>query len=1029
MRRKIWHFSKRTTVWLYRFVEAIVAFLLVVFCLAFWKLYTEPMDAAFLLPTLEKELLPESSGYTFEVASAQLSADFQEDGIFHLNMRDFHLIRPDKTVAIDLPEVSLSYGFWQIFTLNYMPAKLTLERPHIRMLIDEQGQWRLKAADEGQEKPIVPQKTAKRPTVRQILKYAFSFKSIEITDGVLYVDDLDKGESLSVPNFELHLGREYGLKLVANFKAVAQVENRLTDINVEASYGRITKKLDVQLGITPLYLSRYGRFASLLQGFDVPVALLASAEFDTEKQNPNFADNLEKLKFQVKTLKAGEMKMPSPIENTYHLKSATINGAASAGFKTVKIAESHVRLADGITADLEVETKGFDTFLKTKNAAALQTVLKAAVYDVPTEKVPAVWPKEQGPDAHAWVAQHLSKGSIPRADFKLTFNGGELTDVYGLVKAKGVKVDYLPDMPPVENASAEVILNQNWVKINVNKGQAGNVILQKANLYFDLVPEISTLAIDLKVAGPIGEMLNAINQKPLELLKQNPIDLKDIYGNALADVALSFPLEEATLTEKLKVKVGAHAENAALDLPAFHLHFSEIDADLKVDNQGLHLLADGAYQDQPIHFDWQEDFTASVGSNGRFKVTGDVDTETLIPLVADVEEYVKGRVVFVADLIQNAPNRLFNGVVHLDLTNAEVELHPIAATKKKGALAELILKPQELNTDFVQGAVAFDFLANESSKDKVAVKGSVSWKPTEWQMALAEVFSQENKFKADLIKSDNQLSLSVSGDAWNMTKFKQTPAFNKEKLLSRAWEWPDEIKLDVRLKKLVFNPDKPMTNVIVNGNRQTNVWKYFQAEASMQERFVLVMDPNKQTFHGQFNDLGVLMDYLNVSDRFTGGKLSLEAKQDKVGNIKGQVKVKKTELNDPPFLLQAASVLGLLDGIRGKSLVFDEIHIPFELLPEGVLNLGDSYAAGNSLGVTFKGVINLENMKITGNVIPAYMVNSLPGKIPFIGALFRDGAGGGLLGAKYTIEGPLKKPEVIFHPLSSMMPGALGYIF
>ena len=118
-----------------------------------------------------------------------------------------------------------------------------------------------------------------------------------------------------------------------------------------------------------------------------------------------------------------------------------------------------------------------------------------------------------------------------------------------------------------------------------------------------------------------------------------------------------------------------------------------------------------------------------------------------------------------------------------------------------------------------------------------------------------------------------------------------------------------------------------------------------------------------------------------------------------------------------------------MDAIRGKNLAFDEIQVPFELVPEGELTIKDGYAAGSNLGVTFHGIANLDHVDIAGAVIPAYFVNSLPGKIPLIGALFREGEGGGLLSVKYSVKGRPSKPQVEFHPLSSMAPGALGYIF
>ena len=164
-------------------------------------------------------------------------------------------------------------------------------------------------------------------------------------------------------------------------------------------------------------------------------------------------------------------------------------------------------------------------------------------------------------------------------------------------------------------------------------------------------------------------------------------------------------------------------------------------------------------------------------------------------------------------------------------------------------------------------------------------------------------------------------------------------------------------------------------------------------------------------------------------DRIKEGVLSLEAKQNKDGLIQGEIVVDKITMRDPGFLLQAATVLGLVDAFRGKDIVMDEVKIPFTIDPWHIITLKDAYAAGSSVGITSKGKITFQSIDLSGSVVPAYAVNSLPGKIPLIGALFRSEEGGGLLGVKYSIDGLLTNPEVHFHPLSSVLPGALGRVF
>ena len=264
----------------------------------------------------------------------------------------------------------------------------------------------------------------------------------------------------------------------------------------------------------------------------------------------------------------------------------------------------------------------------------------------------------------------------------------------------------------------------------------------------------------------------------------------------------------------------------------------------------------------------------------------------------------------------------------------------------------------------------------------------------------------------------------------DLSELSQTPFFQRpENPDEEATPWKTNMQLSVQLDKLSLNPKKPIEKIIINAKRQNKVWQALQVEAFINAPLLLVYKPKKRILEGVSDDFGALLLALNVSDKFVGGHLKLQAEQDEEGVIQGKILTEETELMDPSFLVQALSIFGIVDAIRGKNMELDEIHVPFELKPEGDLVLDDGYATGSGVGLTFKGTVNLSHVAIAGSVIPAYFVNSLPGKIPLIGALFRDGDGGGLLSVKYSVHGKPTEPEVEIHPLSSMAPGALGYIF
>jgi hypothetical protein len=61
--------------------------------------------------------------------------------------------------------------------------------------------------------------------------------------------------------------------------------------------------------------------------------------------------------------------------------------------------------------------------------------------------------------------------------------------------------------------------------------------------------------------------------------------------------------------------------------------------------------------------------------------------------------------------------------------------------------------------------------------------------------------------------------------------------------------------------------------------------------------------------------------------------------------------------------------------------------------------------------------------------VPAYVFNSLLGRIPVLGWMFSPEKGGGVIAARYSVRGPLESPEVTVNPLSTFTPGFLRNLF
>jgi hypothetical protein len=181
---------------------------------------------------------------------------------------------------------------------------------------------------------------------------------------------------------------------------------------------------------------------------------------------------------------------------------------------------------------------------------------------------------------------------------------------------------------------------------------------------------------------------------------------------------------------------------------------------------------------------------------------------------------------------------------------------------------------------------------------------------------------------------------------------------------------------------------------------------------------------------------GDLLRALDVTDTMHDGKLTIHGTYDDASP--GRPLQGIAELTDFRVLrsaglgrlLQAMTLYGLVDVLRGPGLAFTDLVAPFTLADDR-LELRDVRAFSPSLGLTVKGLIDIDDdtADLQGTIVPAYFFNSLLGNVPLVGRLFSPERGGGLFAASYSLRGKLDDPEVTVNPLAALTPGFLRGVF
>ena len=174
------------------------------------------------------------------------------------------------------------------------------------------------------------------------------------------------------------------------------------------------------------------------------------------------------------------------------------------------------------------------------------------------------------------------------------------------------------------------------------------------------------------------------------------------------------------------------------------------------------------------------------------------------------------------------------------------------------------------------------------------------------------------------------------------------------------------------------------------------------------------------------DEAGAVLRDAGVFASAVGGKLSvLLVPRDDKGSYDGQARIQSVRVRGANVLaemLNAISVVGLLEQLGGEGIVFNEVDGEFLLTP-GAVQITRGSAIGASLGVSMAGVYQTGSGKLAmeGVISPIYMLNG-------IGALLTK-RGEGVFGFNFSLRGTSQKPQVDVNPLSILTPGMFREIF
>jgi hypothetical protein len=701
-----------------------------------------------------------------------------------------------------------------------------------------------------------------------------------------------------------------------------------------------------------------------------------------------------------------------------------------------------------------------------------------------------LWPAGVGRGARAWVTGNITAGVAHDGHVEIELaatpdlSDVTLTRATGTLAGDGLVVHWLRPVPPIVDGSAVLnILDPDTLEIMVRSGhqqpevttpgtQGGTQgkVTQGLSLNGGRMRITGIMhhdqfgAIEALIAGPLPDAIALLRNPRLQLLARHDLPLDRPAGQVAGTVALSLPLEDRVTMDDVAIRAHAHLDNVHLSgvVAGRDLDQGVLDLDANVD--GLTMTGTAALAAIPANLAASMDFRAGGPAQilQHVSVSGHPTARQLAAAGLDVRAMLDGTLSLDAALSERRDGA-GDIAVTADLATATVTIAALGWHKPAGAAmtasGRLLLSHDRLaGIDNVlvrgDGVAAEGRVTCVGGKPSVVRFDRVVLGHSEAQGTVRLPITEPGQANAA-----GPIAVSLTGPTLDLSaRLTHQPGPHPPPARHEPPSGP-HWTLDASFDRVIMAGDHQLTGLVARVDSDGGLTRRLEVEgvtgpkAPFNLRIVPTQpaaqreavrpglaqsetQPGTRTLTATAANAGDLLAGLDVVTRMQGGRLRVTGTYDDTTpdhTLDGTAEVTDFRIHDAPALarlLQAMTLYGLVDVVRGPGLGFTRLEVPFRLT-ETTLTLNDARAFNPSLGLTARGTIDLdlERAAIDGTIVPAYFFNSLLGNIPLVGRFFSPEPGGGLFAASYSVRGPLDNPEVSINPLSALTPGFLRGVF
>ena len=642
---------------------------------------------------------------------------------------------------------------------------------------------------------------------------------------------------------------------------------------------------------------------------------------------------------------------------------------------------------------------------------------------ITSERVLAHWPVVVSPITRGWLSKNLKTGVLRDVSAGLRFHSGEKPDAILSFEFDEGLVSFLKEMPPLTDAAGRATLLDKRFTLfldegRVDAGAAG--VLNAAGSAFvvaDTRPKPAIGEIDLRAEGPLEAALTILDTPPLRVMERVGRTPELAQAEARAQARIVLPLNDRIARDDVAYQVSAELRDVVSDRIATGRQLSADRLNLEVTTEELRLDGPLQLDGVPIRASWRQPLRAAEAGDGWIEGTVTLSEQTLkaldIPLPAGLMRG-QGEGRFRLDLPPDAPPRL---ALSSDLAGMSLTIDALDWQKGPGDRGGFELSVELGEVPNVESL--------SLSAPGLALNG---------QIALDDAGGFERAIFENLRVGD-WLDGSVevlSRGAGATPSVRVTEGRMDLRRLPDGNGGPgDGATVDLTLSELVVSDSislSPVRGSFEQGRAGLSGAFEARVNGVTPVRGTLAPANAGTAIRLQAENAGGVIRDAGLTPNAEGGTIDLvltPVRGAASGIYDGQFLVENVRLRRAPALadlLDAISVVGLLDQLSGPGILFSAVDGKFRLTRDR-LTLTEAAAVGGSLGISADGVYDFisKRMDFRGVISPVYFVNGIGAAV--------SRRGEGLFGFNYRITGSADAPSVVVNPLSILAPGALRRIF